>query len=319
MVATTEPEVLARHNQEAGLTENAVAYWREAGRLAIRRWAMAEAVTHCAIALELLASLPQGPARDRMELELQVAHGTALRALKGAASPQVGQAYSRARELGQELDGDPLFAAALVGLFNFHQNRAEHDTARAIAEEMLCRATAQRDLAAASLWHRSLGTALLFLGKLDAAAKHLEQARGGYDRHGYVLPSLMSPTNVGVSSRIFLGWILQVTGHLERASTLDVEAASLACEIAQPFTSAQALHLSCILHQIRGEHAAVRKRSEALVAFATEQGFSYFTGTGTFFRGWAMAEQGMLEEGLVEMRRGLAAKRATGAEIKIPY
>src|SRR5204863_3011727 len=34
--------------------------------------------------------------------------------------------------------------------------------------------------------------------------------------------------------------------------------------------------------------------------------------------GWALAEQGQAEEGMVQMRQGLAAVRATGAEIDRP-
>ena len=36
-------------------------------------------------------------------------------------------------------------------------------------------------------------------------------------------------------------------------------------------------------------------------------------------RGWALAEQGQIEEGITHMRRGLAAWRATGAELVQPY
>jgi predicted ATPase len=42
--------------------------------------------------------------------------------------------------------------------------------------------------------------------------------------------------------------------------------------------------------------------------------------TGTFFHGWAMFAAGdATDYAIAEMRRGLAAKQATGAEIKVPY
>ena len=55
-------------------------------------------------------------------------------------------------------------------------------------------------------------------------------------------------------------------------------------------------------------------RAEATVTISTEHGFSLFLAFGTFFRGWALAEQGRTGEGVVQMREGLPAFRATGAE-----
>jgi predicted ATPase len=70
---------------------------------------------------------------------------------------------------------------------------------------------------------------------------------------------------------------------------------------------------------VRGDKALVHERSSALVAFATERGFPHLQATGTFFHGWARGAGGAVDEGIEEMRRGLTAKRAGGAEIKVPY
>jgi predicted ATPase len=62
------------------------------------------------------------------------------------------------------------------------------------------------------------------------------------------------------------------------------------------------------------------ERSEELVTLATKQGFPHFVGTATFFRAWAaMAMGGSIRDAISGMRQGLATKRATGAEIKVPY
>ncbi len=56
------------------------------------------------------------------------------------------------------------------------------------------------------------------------------------------------------------------------------------------------------------------------MALAAEQGFPHFVGSGTCFLGWAtLAVGGSIEEAISRMRWGLATKRATGAEIKVPY
>jgi predicted ATPase len=61
-------------------------------------------------------------------------------------------------------------------------------------------------------------------------------------------------------------------------------------------------------------------RSEELVAIAAEQTFPHLLATGTFFRSWArFMGCGPTDEIIRDLHRGLEAKRATGAEIKVPY
>jgi predicted ATPase len=81
-----------------------------------------------------------------------------------------------------------------------------------------------------------------------------------------------------------------------------------------------ALHVSRIFHQLRGDGAILEERAEELVELASEHSFPHFVGSGTCFRGWAMlAMGGSIEHAMSKMRWGLATKRATGAEIKVPY
>jgi predicted ATPase len=52
---------------------------------------------------------------------------------------------------------------------------------------------------------------------------------------------------------------------------------------------------------------------------AREQGFRQPLAAATILRGWAVAAQGQVAEGLPEMHQGLAGFRATGAEDDRPY
>src|SRR5262249_22281298 len=65
----------------------------------------------------------------------------------------------------------------------------------------------------------------------------------------------------------------------------------------------------------RGDRQQARERAEAAVRLSTEQGFPFFLAYGTMQRGWALAEQGQVEEGIAQMQQGLAAFRAMGAEL----
>ena len=57
-IVAGQPEVLARHCTEAGLSEAAIGWWRRAGELALRRSAFAEAIAHFDKAIGLTKVLP---------------------------------------------------------------------------------------------------------------------------------------------------------------------------------------------------------------------------------------------------------------------
>jgi predicted ATPase len=63
----------------------------------------------------------------------------------------------------------------------------------------------------------------------------------------------------------------------------------------------------------------VHEQAEVASALATEQGFPLWVAMGTSLRGWALAMQGQGEAGMAQVRQGIAALRATGAAVFVPY
>ena len=72
-IVAAQPALLAQHCTRAGLDEKAVGYWLKAGRQAMARSAMTEAVSQLQKGLDLLLSLPEDPCRPQQELDLQIA------------------------------------------------------------------------------------------------------------------------------------------------------------------------------------------------------------------------------------------------------
>jgi predicted ATPase len=198
-------------------------------------------------------------------------------------------------------------------------NRADIRSAHQLAEELVALAERRNDRETKLMAHRCLGTSRLFLGEFSGALDHLRRALVFYSRAEHQPPTL-APYDIRVVCESFAAWTLLLQGHADQALEQSRRALAYARELLQPYTLAFAVHVNCIFHQLRGNGPELREKSQALVALATEQRFPHFVGTGKCFRGWArVADGGSIEEAISEMRAGLAAKRATGAEIKVPY
>jgi predicted ATPase len=99
----TQPELLAHHYTEAGLSAQAIPYWQRAGERAMARAANLEAIRHLSRGLEVLRTLPDTPERMTRELHLQLPMASALASTTGFATPEVEHVYGRARELCQQV------------------------------------------------------------------------------------------------------------------------------------------------------------------------------------------------------------------------
>jgi predicted ATPase len=107
-------------------------------------------------------------------------------------------------------------------------------------------------------------------------------------------------------------WFL---GYPDQALRRIYQALTLARELSHPVSLVYALHFVASLHQLRREERLTQERAEEVLALSNEQRFSLFLEHGTILRGWALATQGQGEEGIVQMRQGLVALRAIGAEL----
>jgi len=131
-----QPELLAHHFTEAGLTERAVQFWLKAGQHALARSATTEAAALLRKGLTLVSSLPDTVWCQGHELDLQIALGKALMAVQGFGAPAVGEVYARAHQLCNELDQADKLLPILWGLWVQHLEHGDLRTAQQIAAEM---------------------------------------------------------------------------------------------------------------------------------------------------------------------------------------
>ena len=314
----TQPELLAHHYTEAGLAEPAVAYWQRAGQRAIERSANVEAIGHFTGALALLATLPDTSARAQTELFLQTDLASVYISVKGMVAREVEQAYARAYTLCQQVGDTPRLIPVFQGLRRYYMARAEHQRARELGEQLLHLAQNLPDSGGLLEGHLSLGFSLRFLGAFSEARAHLEQGIALYDAQPHRTLAFRHGRDPGVTSRHLVADVLWLLGYPSQALQRSREALTLAQELSHSYSLVLALNYEAITHQFRREGRAAQERTEVAIAMATEHGYAQWLATGTFLHGWALAEQGKGEAGTAQMRQGLDALQAIGAEAARP-
>jgi predicted ATPase len=96
---------------------------------------------------------------------------------------------------------------------------------------------------------------------------------------------------------------------------------SLAEKLAHPFTLAVARFFTAVIYQYRRDAALTQRHAEAAMAIAAENDFVNFGAQGLVVRGWAIAAQGQIEQGITEIRQGLrlAYPGEAGTGARRPY
>ena len=310
---------LAHHYSRSDNVEKAVEYLGRAGQQAAQRSAYADAINRLSAAIDLLQKLPESPERTQQELLLQLAVGPALMAVKAWAGPEAERAYTRARELCERL-GDPSERfPALYGLWVVYLVRGELPRAYELAEELLQRAESAHDATLLMYARYALGNCSYWMGEFVAARAQVELAIAFYDpeRH-WLLTSQYEGVEAGVLSLSYAAWTLWPLGYPDSALKRSNEALALAERLSHPRSLGFALYFVGTLRQFRGETGAAQMNSESLTTLSLEHGYSDFLAWATILRGCAMAARKHSEEGIAQIREGMAALRATGFELVRP-
>jgi predicted ATPase len=306
---------LAVHFERGRDYRRTVQYLEQAAARASQRLVYVEAISHLTRGLELLKTLPDTPDRARQELTLQIALGAPLQLTKGYASPEVEATYTRARELCCQVGDTSQLFSILLGLGRLYLARRQFQTAHELREQILALAQHLHDPGLLVRAYTMLAQTSYQFGEFVQAREHAEQAIALYDPQQHRSHVFLYGNDARVAGLSFASGALWYLGYPGQALQRSQAALAWAQELAHPFSVTGALTVTTILHQRRREEQAVQEHAEVAMTLSTEHGFSSYLAVATLLRGWALAEQGQAEEGIAQMRQGLAAHRATGAKL----
>jgi len=287
---------LAVHFERGGEVQRAVHYWQQAGDTATRRNAPHEAITALRKGLALLATLPGSPERSRHELALQLTRGELL-----------GDSYTRAYTLAQQVGETPQLARALWGLSQFHTTQGQMVTADALAQQLLELAQHQPDTDFLVEGHFVMGIMACHRGDFLAARTHLEHSCHLADTMQAPSPRLRGGLGREVTLRTSLARVLWALGYDDQAQQRSQEALTLARQGDSIPTLAYAESFVGCVCQCRRDVAATQAHADALLAMAARHRLALRAEQGRLLQGWVLAMQGEAAAGVAHLRQALAS------------
>jgi class 3 adenylate cyclase/predicted ATPase len=321
-----EPELMAHHFTQAGLTEAAIEWWGKAGQRSLESSALVEAVEQLTRAIAQIATLPATSVLRREEIKLQVALISPLMHLKGYAAEQTKVAVERARllieqaeELGEPPEDPLLLSSVLFGVWVASYVAFNGEVMRSLAAQFLAIARKQGTTAPVMVGNRMMGTSLLLTGDIAESRAHLDRAIALFDptQHRPLATRLGQDVRVSILSyRSFALWSLGYPG----AALADADhALKDAREIGHAASLMFALAVTSWTLIQRANYATANIQLDEVVGLAGEKGALYWKAQGMLEQGWLFALTGKASDAVHKITSGLTEWRSTGSTLLMPF
>ncbi len=158
----------------------------------------------------------------------------------------------------------------------------------------------------------------MYLGRFEDARQHLEQAITLYDPSQHRDLAYQQGQDPGVTALSYLSWVLWFQGYPEQAIAKQKMALELARDVNHPYSLGLATVYAAILYQLMRRWPECQAQAEEASQLANQRHFSLWRAASGMLHGVAIAFQGLVEEGLVEISRGLVGFGATGTQLSLP-
>jgi class 3 adenylate cyclase/tetratricopeptide (TPR) repeat protein len=313
--AELQPELVAHHYEEAGLTEKATGYWLKAGHSALARSAIVEAIGRLRKGLDLVSTLPEEERRYRLELDFCLYLAQALVANTGYTSKATFEVVERARRACDKLGQPPQLAAVLSGQWGYALISNKLQTASQLSAELLDLGRARDDRIWTFLGYRSSGVTDFGRGRFVEARTNLEQARRIYKPADQAAYAALGVQDARVVVTTYLSWVLIYLGYFDQGRRMRDRAVDEARDLNQAYSMAHALNGLAFTELMLGEPQKALSALDDLERLNEEHGLAYYRPFVLIFRGLALADLGEAADGIKLIEGGIAAYRSAGAHL----
>ncbi len=304
----TIPEVLAHHLTEAGIFNEAIGAWLQAGVAAATRSAHVEAIDHLRKGIALLENLAEPQGRRQLELNLQVSLMASILATQGATSPRLAECCERGLHLCEQGEASPLAFPFVFGQFTYANCRGLTDEAEQLARLFLSLADRHANQSGRVIGHRMLGMVLFELGKAENAREQLEISLNLYSPERDAATTQMFGQNTEVHTKSLLSLTLFCLGDVDTALQMGLDALRIADKSRHPHSMMMPLcYFGGWVFGLCEAADHLMRGSRRLIALAEQHKLGGFRGHGLALLGWALCQKGDFAQGIATMRQGIAA------------
>ena len=323
-IASSYPEILARHCSESGLHAKAADIWGIAGNRSLERSALAEATEQLARALVLLEGLPQTAACLQKQLQLQSVRITVLMHLRGYANPDTKEALQIAQRtinnintLGARPEDPLLLTSLLYGFWTASYVGFCAPDMHRYANELVNLSRVTEDSGTKLMALRIHANTKMFTGDLEGSLKDFDDALAIYNPTVHRTLATRFGQDAKVSALISRSYTMWMLGFPDSALSDVSNAMNEANEVKQAATFMFAFaHASWTYFQ-RGDYKVALESDRELVRLAKEKG-SFWEAAGVMNQGRVMLMTSDAASASRQLEEGLDKWMATGTKGWVP-
>ena len=282
--AAAEPELLAHHFTQAGMTEAAIEWWGKAGQRSMEHSALVEAVAQLTRALDQIGTLPSTPALRREKIRLQAALITPLVHVKGWTASETKAAIEQARLLIEQAErlGEPpedplLLFSVLFGVFVSSVGAFDGDVLRDVTSHILELAERQASSFPRVMGHNFVAFSSMLSGELADGRAHYDQAIAFYDPASHRQLATRFGEDQNVPSFVHRAWAAWLLGYPEAALCDVDEAFKSARATGQAATLMFALHFTAHPLILCGHYSRASTHLQELGVLAEKKAAPFWT------------------------------------------
>ncbi len=306
--------VLARHYEMAGMKLHAAKYLLKAGKRATRLFAYQEAITHLKHGINLIETLPETAEHDQLVYFLLLALALPVEAIRGPVS-ELEQIFTRARYLSQSIEPSEELFHALEGLVSYYRLSLELEKGLQFAQEMLiiARRLERSDLLVIA--HHNLSIVHFYLGRADDFLETQKGMTALFEAERECILENQNGFIILSDSLSHAAWALNHLGYPEQSEQRITALIELAKNKNHPFLKAEAYMCASFSFWSRRQVEKTQKFASETIAISRQHDYSYHLGSGLGVMGWAVGEEGKLDEGIEKIRQGLALLKDSNSRL----